>query len=339
MINISQEEIMQNWGVENSDNPLVSVRCITYNHEFYIGQALDGFLMQKTNFPFEVIVHDDASTDKTADIIHQYEIKYPKLIKPIYEKENQWSKHDGSLSRIVNFACKGKYIAFCEGDDYWINENKLQMQVDFLEKNTSFSAYYSNVKIINSDKGDIDISEQFPELSMKKERIYYKKDPNCINLIGQLGSLVCINVYKTLSNDELQYYYNCYSNGDRKLSVLLNGLGDVFFSGSQLSVYRKTNSTTSWSSKNKNKNLFLHSFKTYISLNELAKKLFSYQLNIQCYLKRLYVGSFLISKRNDQDKEIFKTIKNLYPINLNIFELIIISIQIFFNKIFKRNIY
>ena len=117
MINISQEEIMQNWGVENSDNPLVSVRCITYNHEFYIGQALDGFLMQKTNFPFEVIVHDDASTDKTADIIHQYEIKYPKLIKPIYEKENQWSKHDGSLSRIVNFDCKGKYIAFCEVDD------------------------------------------------------------------------------------------------------------------------------------------------------------------------------------------------------------------------------
>ena len=73
MIQKTQEEIMRNWGTDNSDTPLVSVRCSTYNHEPYIAQALDGFLMQKTNFPFEVIVHDDASTDKTADIIRDYE--------------------------------------------------------------------------------------------------------------------------------------------------------------------------------------------------------------------------------------------------------------------------
>ena len=129
MINRTQEEIMQDWGVDNSDTPLVSVRCITYNHEPYIAQALDGFLMQKTNFPFEVIVHDDAGPDKTADIIREYEAKFPKIIKPIYETENQYSKHDGSLGRIVDAACKGKYIALCEGDDYWIDENKLQVQV------------------------------------------------------------------------------------------------------------------------------------------------------------------------------------------------------------------
>lgn len=102
MINITQEQIMQNWGTDNAENPLVSVRCITYNHEPYIAQALDGFLMQKTNFPFEVIVHDDASTDKTAEIIREYEKKFPKIIKPIYESENQYSKHDGSLGRIVD---------------------------------------------------------------------------------------------------------------------------------------------------------------------------------------------------------------------------------------------
>ena len=152
MINRTQEEIMQDWGVDNSDTPLVSVRCITYNHEPYIAQALDGFLMQKTNFPFEVIVHDDAGPDKTADIIREYEAKFPKIIKPIYETENQYSKHDGSLGRIVDAACKGKYIALCEGDDYWIDENKLQMQVEFLENNPDYGMCYTQAKVFNQSK-------------------------------------------------------------------------------------------------------------------------------------------------------------------------------------------
>ena len=146
MINLTQEQIMKNWGEDNSNTPVVSVKCITYNHEKYIAQALDGFLMQKTIFPFEVIVHDDASTDKTADIIREYEAKFPKIIKPIYETENQYSKHDGSLSKIVNEACKGKYIAFCEGDDYWIDENKLQTQVDFLEKHHAYGMCYTKAR-------------------------------------------------------------------------------------------------------------------------------------------------------------------------------------------------
>ena len=146
MIDRTEEEIMREWGVDNSDNPLVSVRCITYNHENYIAQALDGFLMQKTNFPFEVIVHDDASTDRTADIVREYEKKYPKIIKAIYQTENQYSKQDGSIGRIMDAACKGKYIALCEGDDYWIDENKLQMQVDFLEKNPECGMCYTMAK-------------------------------------------------------------------------------------------------------------------------------------------------------------------------------------------------
>jgi len=152
MIDITQEEIMKNWNVDNTDEPLVSIRCITYNHEPYIAQALDGFLMQKTTFSFEVIVHDDASTDKTADIIREYEKKFPKIIKPIYETENQWSKHDGSLRRIMDSACYGKYIAYCEGDDYWIDENKLQMQVEFLEKNKDFVLCCHNANIYDENK-------------------------------------------------------------------------------------------------------------------------------------------------------------------------------------------
>lgn len=154
MINITQEEIMKNWGVYNT-TPLVTIRCLTYNHQDFISQALDGFLMQKTTFPFEVVIHDDASTDKTADIIREYEQKYPKIIKPIYETENQYSKHDGSLRRIMNSACKGKYFAFCEGDDYWINADKLQIQIDFLEKNPEYGMCYTKSQIYNQKKRSI----------------------------------------------------------------------------------------------------------------------------------------------------------------------------------------
>lgn len=181
MIDITQEEIMRTWGIENCDKPLVSVRCITYNQQDYIHQSLDGFLMQKTTFPFEVIVHDDASTDKTAEVIRKYEAKFPKIVKPIYETENQYSKHDGSLGRIVNAACKGKYIALCEGDDYWIDENKLQMQVDFLENNPEYGMCYTNFNIYYQNKTKFDYnlfstqSEKFVKDYVSLEQWILKK--------------------------------------------------------------------------------------------------------------------------------------------------------------------
>ena len=118
--------------------PMVSISCITYNHAPYIRECLDGFMMQKTNFAFEVLIHDDASTDGTADIIREYEAKYPDIIKPIYQTENQYSKGI-SPSASFNFPrAKGKYIALCEGDDYWTDPLKLQKQVDFLESHPDY---------------------------------------------------------------------------------------------------------------------------------------------------------------------------------------------------------
>lgn len=137
---------------------IVSIQCLVYNHEPYLRKCLDGFVMQKTNFKFEAIVHDDCSTDKSCAIIREYAEKYPGIIKPIYEKENQYSKHDGSLNRIMDNASIGKYVAICEGDDYWIDPLKLQKQVDFLESHPDFdmvrtdsNVYYQDTNItINS---------------------------------------------------------------------------------------------------------------------------------------------------------------------------------------------
>ncbi len=135
--------------------PLVSICCITYNHESYIRETIEGFLMQKTKFPIEVLIHDDASTDKTADIIREYENKYPDIIKPIYQFDNKYSKGI-SVSETYNFPrARGKYIAMCEGDDYWTDPSKLQKQVDFMEVNPDCSlCFHASKNIRNNDPND-----------------------------------------------------------------------------------------------------------------------------------------------------------------------------------------
>lgn len=134
---------------------LVSVRCAVYNHEPYLRQCLEGFIMQKTDFRFEVIVHDDASTDASADIIREFESKYPEIIKPVYQVENQYSKHDGTIERIFERGCTGKYVAICEGDDCWIDPLKLQKQVDFLESHPDYVMCCSDA-VISSPSGELD---------------------------------------------------------------------------------------------------------------------------------------------------------------------------------------
>lgn len=116
----------------------VTIQCTVYNHEPFLRQCLDGFVMQKTDFRFEAIVHDDASTDGSAAIIREYAEKYPEIIKPIFEKENLYSKRDGSLRRVMYANTHGKYVAICEGDDYWTDPYKLQKQVDFLESHPDY---------------------------------------------------------------------------------------------------------------------------------------------------------------------------------------------------------
>ncbi len=112
---------------------MVSVLCATYNQESYIRDAIESFLMQKTNFAFEILMHDDASTDGTADIIREYEQKYPNLIKPIYQTVNQYSQGKDILVEFLFRRANGKYIALCEGDDYWTDPLKLQKQFDAME--------------------------------------------------------------------------------------------------------------------------------------------------------------------------------------------------------------
>ncbi len=159
---------------QNNTQPLVAIKCFVYNHEPYLRDCLEGFVMQQTEFPFVAIVHDDASTDKSADIIREYAANYPDIIKPIYETENQYSKSDGSLGRIMNAAVDAtgaKYIAMCEGDDYWTDPRKLQKQVDFLETHPDYSMVCGRYVRYWQNYGKYDINDNFSFLFPHNEPI------------------------------------------------------------------------------------------------------------------------------------------------------------------------
>ena len=149
--------------------PLVAIHCLVYNHEPYLRDCFEGFVMQQTNFPFVAIVHDDVSTDASAAIIREYEAKYPHIFKPIYETENQYRKPDGSLVRIMNDAIDAtgaKYVAMCEGDDYWIDPLKLQKQVDFMEANPEVGLCYTDYNRLEDE------TNQLVESLFEKQKAY-----------------------------------------------------------------------------------------------------------------------------------------------------------------------
>lgn len=120
-------------------NPKVSIICITFNHEKYIARAIEGFLMQDTSFDYEVLIHDDASSDSTPRIVKRFEQENSGLIKGIYQKENQYSKGVKITGDVVLPLTRGEYIAICEGDDYWTDKDKLQIQIDYMDRHKDCS--------------------------------------------------------------------------------------------------------------------------------------------------------------------------------------------------------
>ena len=158
--------------------PFVSICCLAYNHAPYIRACLDGFLKQKTDFEYEILIHDDASTDNTQEIIREYELKHPNIIKPIYQKENKFSKGVKIGLEYQYPIAKGKYIALCEGDDYWVDSNKLQKQIDFLEENEDvvYSCHRFNVIDDKTQKIHLHENEFLSKLNKVSGLFFNRKD-------------------------------------------------------------------------------------------------------------------------------------------------------------------
>lgn len=217
-------------------NPLVSIRCLVYNHEPYLRQCLDGFVMQKTTFPFEAIVHDDASTDGSAAIIREYAEKYPDIIKPIYETENQYSKHDGSIKQAMDsvMSPNSKYIALCEGDDYWTDPHKLQLQVDFLESHPDYSFSVHDFKVLE------DVNQKFrdshPILFLKEgEEEYTLTIDDYKKGIFFTQTLTCVYRISSLKGS---FYYRYEAKFDMTMFYALLTQGKCILFNRVMGVYR-----------------------------------------------------------------------------------------------------
>lgn len=211
--------------------PLVSVCCTTYNQETYIRDAIEGFLMQRTTFPIEIIIHDDASTDNTANIVRDYAGRFPQLIFPIFQKENQYSKGIKPAAAYSWPKAKGKYIALCEGDDYWTDELKLQKQVDFLEANETVSFCFHNAQIHFCDKGLIK-----PFNSKLKGGFY---TTNSLLWKGWIIPTASLVFRKECLPAPIPGWFHAVTSADYSLELLLSVKGHFYYLNDFMSVYRK----------------------------------------------------------------------------------------------------
>lgn len=268
--------------------PKLAIRCITYNHGPYIKDALDSFVMQKTDFPFVAIVHDDASTDNTAEIIKEYAEMFSNIIFPIYEKDNQYSKKDGCLGNIMNEACKAtgaKYIAFCEGDDYWTDPYKLQKQVDFLESHPDISYTCHRFKIRNGKLPDLTLSpnsylDTYPDATGFEFDFQY-------NFKNEWITKTLTSVFKIELN-ELNELRDCFFYRDvhRMYEILskTNGYCFQFVGG----VYRKQE-TGVWSQTDEVKGVLI-GVKTWRSIYEKYPTRFNKWKYQNSFIKYVYLS-------------------------------------------------
>lgn len=216
------------------NKPLVSISCLTYNHAPFIRRCLDGFMMQKTNFTFEVLIHDDASTDGTADIIREYEKKYPDVFKPIYEEENQYQKGRCGTMVFNLPRAQGKYIALCEGDDYWTDPLKLQKQIDILEADESLVACFTDCMMVDKE-GNL-LQEKRPTVKRENAGRY-----NLREFLEDNKTCTLSLVFRDIHREELLRNHKKLNNkylGDWQLYVCLLIYGDMYYLNQVTCAYR-----------------------------------------------------------------------------------------------------
>lgn len=224
---------------KNSDEILVSISCVTYNHAPYIARALDSYLMQKTNFKFEILVYDDASTDQTQEIIREYEQRYPDIIKPYYQTENQYSQGKYNVEGFFNYPrARGRYIAMSDGDDYWTDEKKLQLQVDYMEAHPECAMCLHSARIETQEKA-VQSMEIRP---YKKSRLIPAEEVIDKPFNYPTASLL----FRTEYTRDLQEYYYVSPVGDIPIQIHMAAKGTVYYMDRKMSVYQQGVSV-SWS--------------------------------------------------------------------------------------------
>ena len=329
-----------------NNNIQVSVICYAYNHEKYIRQCLDGFVMQK-DITFEVIIHDDASTDGTARIIREYEKKNPNIFKPIYQTENQYSKQIPMLiAKYTIPLITGKYVAICEGDDYWTDPYKLKKQYDALERNPDCLMCVHKVREINEDGSDSGYLRPREDISTSILPVgYICNHLNNAKFIHTSSFFFETNKYIEFIKNPPKFRL-VSPGGDLPMLLYFNSIGKTYFINDLMSHYRFL-SIGSYSYRNNNDP------EKEIRMRSLMKKMrdmfFEYRLYIRdrnLDFDTKYIDEEII--RYDQSeywycidhhdyKSLFEefTTKELKRFGLDRKAMLKMKLQIWFPKVFK----
>ena len=266
----------------NSEAPIVSVCTITYNHEKFIRQAIEGVLSQKCNFKFEMVIGEDCSKDGTRKIIEEYAAKYPDIIVPLYEEKNIGAKLNATKTLEH---CRGKYIAFLEGDDYWTDPFKLQKQFDFMEANPGYTICFTRVAEKNENGGDS--SGRFPELT--KDDFTFEDVVMFENCFIPTPTLFFVNALPK----PMPAFYTQAMSGDIALHLLISDLGNIKCLPGITAIYREHSGGITKTEIQK-KESYRELFKLYENVNEYFNfkhdKLFRTRL-LQMSKIRLIFGS------------------------------------------------
>lgn len=292
----------------------ISVLVITYNHGKYLKQCLEGILAQKTKYSFEIIIHDDASPDNTQSIIKEYATNYPDLIIPIIQNTNMYSQ-GVPLFYQYRHLLRGRYIATCEGDDYWCDDFKLQKQVEFLESHRDYIACYHNVKVI--DENDVILPSNKHIYHNRPNQDFSLKDVERFRLPGQSASKVYRNFWMDLDESIIKDYLAIQSNGDQKIVILLFLLGKIYIMNDEMAVHRKIIvGGTSWSARTYGKNRLYELYLSIIEINQFSRKYFQKEIIVKDQRLAIIFGA-LIKFLKTFTKSDFKIFNKILKINID----------------------
>lgn len=280
----------------------LTVLCITYNQVNFIRDCLDGFVMQKTNFPFEVVIHDDASTDGTADVIREYAKKYPDIIKPILQTENQWQKGVSIGPTHTWPKIKGEYVAMCEGDDYWTDPHKLQKQVDFLDAHPDYTVCFHPVHVVWDDK-------RMPDYFFPTKKYRFNKTTLELSDLLKHNFIQTNSVVYRWRKDCIDIYPWGILPGDWYIHLLHAQVGKIGFIPDVMAVYRR-NAGGVWTGAFQNDDWFIKCTIPVLKFYKSAMEQFNHDFTND--MVSTAAGAVCASLRTNQ-MWLIDTIKDTYP--------------------------
>ena len=303
----------------------VTIACITFNHGKYLRQALDGFLFQKISGNLEILIHDDASTDDTIEILQEYAGKYPDVFTLFLEKENQYGKGRSYFLELFRKA-RGQYIAICEGDDFWSDPDKLSKQIKILEEHPECIGCCHNEVVINED--GTPWPDFYQNIYRQKEDIIldasFLYDHNKFSHTASL--LIRSELFLDMTQDMVRDYLETKANGDLKWAAMMAACGKVYLIAEDMACYRYVCSGgDSWSAKNAGKNISLSTYEQLERLQGFIRRNYNVDIDYGGNMSRLWQTAALtwLKKPNKANRKILKAIAKRQKKNdLHIFAMV-----------------